>query len=465
MSKDETLNQKDLTISPRWQLGTYEWRPQADQLTWSPDLMAIYGVDSTPVGEHRFSELVHPDDRVRVQGETSSFLGSDQSAYSHTFRIVRPDGRVRVVLDRGQIERDASGNVLVIRGMNVDVTDETHLNYSAEERLRASEGRYRRLFQAIDEGFCVVEVCLDTPEGLIDYRVIEANEAFYRQTGFPKEILGRWLREAAPALEDHWYETYGEVARTRQPVRFENQSEMLGRWFSVYAFPFDALQDSHVAILFSDVTGRKRDEEHTQLLMRELSHRSKNMLGVVQAMARQTAASGADDFVERFTNRVQALAASQDLLFLNSWATVPVADLVRSQLEHFSDLLDDRIECSGPRLSLNPDATQALGMAFHELATNATKYGALSNDSGRILISWAIETQSLEPRFSLYWVERGGPEPIEPDKKGFGSVVTTRMVEASTGGKVSMEFTPEGLTWRFSSSLALVREEAATAGP
>lgn len=703
-----------------WRAGTYEWWPALDRVIWSPELVQIYGLEQAPEGEESFTNLVHPDDRVRVEGETSTYLGSGDTSYSHSFRIVRPDGSERIILDRGAIERDPTGNVRVIRGINIDVTEEGRLSspipgchdeaenkndsalttqaglapyaapaiifewdirankvqrivgehaalpktkgpsdtfeqvvnavypedrdtfraavaaalispdgrYSsrhrivdpdgalhwlaesgcvefdedqaplrmiglshdiseqecldrqltetksmltalldsapvgigiwdrefrfayinrelaainglppeahighrpdellpdltdfenvyrrwrqvletgepwcgveisgetpaepgrrryweedffpvridecnvgiaavvqettqrkaAEEDLRASEQRYRTLFTAIDQGFCVLEVRLDA--GDTDYRVLEANPAFYERTGFSKAILGCWLREAAPELEEHWYEIYGRVARTGEPIRFEEHSDMLGRWFNVYAFRIGRPQAHRVAVLFSDISERKIHEEQTRLLMREVDHRSKNMLSLIQVIARQTASSGEEDFLDRFSKRVQALAAAQDLLFQNSMRTVPIADLVRSQLAHFAELIDERIRISGPSLPLKPDAAQALGMALHELATNAGKYGALSNEVGHIALNWSVDAQSIsEPRFKLSWLERGGPPVAKPELSGFGSTVITRMVEMNTDGEVSVEFAPTGVEWHLSCPAAAI---------
>lgn len=452
MSTDKASLQHAPLLEQGWRLGTYEWEPAADRLTWSPELVRIYGLERAPDLEQGFSKLVHPEDRVRVEGETTSFLGSGVPSYSHTFRVVRPDGAVRVILDRGTIVRDEAGNVRIIRGVNIDVTDESHLNYAAEVRLRASEERYRALFEAIDEGFCIIEVRFDPPDGRVDYRVLEANPAFYEKTGFPDAILGRWLRETAPGLEEHWFETYGRVAGTLEPIRFEQGSDMLGRWFDVYAFPIDAPKDRRVAVLFNDISDRKRHEEHTRAVMHEVAHRSKNMLTLVQAMARQTARSDAVDFVDRFALRLQALAAGQDLLVQNSWTTVPLADLVRSQLAHFSDLFGARIDIAGPPLSLRPDAAQALGMAFHELCTNAAKYGALSEEAGRIAVGWSLQPHGRpeDARFLMWWLERDGPAVAAPQTLGFGSRVTKDLVEASIEAEVSLEYAASGFAWRLS---------------
>lgn len=432
------------------QIGTYEWSPSSDEVRWSEELLRIYGLTRAPRSEQEFGALLHPADRTRVEGETSAFLGSDAPTYSHAFRILRPDGSVRMILDRAVIERDGDGKVILIRGVNVDVTEDVHLSLALEEKLRASEGRYRQLFNAIDQGFCIVEVQLDGPGGQIDYRVVEANPAFYDRTGFPREIFGAWLRAAAPGLEEHWFQTYGSVARTGVPVRFENRSDLLGRWFDVYAFPFDAPERHRVAILLSDITARKEQEDHVREVVAEVNHRSKNMLGVIQAIARQTAASGAEFFLDRFSRRVWALAASNDLLAKNGWDTVMLEDLIRSQLTPFAEEIGRRIVLDGPGVELGSSAARTLGMAFHELATNAAKYGALSTPTGTIRVTWTLEQG--EGSLTMIWVERGGPEVKAPSRKGFGSKVTTHMVEVGIGGSVTVNFAPEGLVWRLESS-------------
>jgi PAS domain S-box-containing protein len=200
-----------------------------------------------------------------------------------------------------------------------------------------------------------------------------------------------------------------------------------------------------------DITERKRDEEHIQLLMREVNHRSKNLLSLVQAIAHRTASTGAQDFIQRFGERIQSLAAAQDLLVRHAWKAVPLEDLVCSQLSHFADLIGTRIVIAGPALSITPAASQAIGMALHELATNAAKYGALSNERGRVDIAWTVSANGVaEPQLTMSWVEQGGPLVAKPQQRGFGSTVTSRMVEGSVGGEVSVDYARAGLVWRFS---------------
>jgi PAS domain S-box-containing protein len=200
----------------------------------------------------------------------------------------------------------------------------------------------------------------------------------------------------------------------------------------------------NVAGTAQDITERKEREEKEHLLMREINHRAKNMLSVVESIAHQTASRNPDEFVERFSERIQALSANQDLLVRNEWQGVDVEDLVRAQLAHFADLIGSRITVHGPRLRLNPASAQAIGLALHELGTNAGKYGALSTDSGHVDVTWGIGGDTL----TMKWAERAGPPVSAPQRRGFGSTVMEAMAERSLSGTVELDYAPSGVTWR-----------------
>jgi two-component sensor histidine kinase len=195
-------------------------------------------------------------------------------------------------------------------------------------------------------------------------------------------------------------------------------------------------------------------QERDHLLMREINHRAKNMLSVVDAIAHQTATRAPEHFIERFSERIQALAANQDLLIQNEWRGVEVEDLVRAQLAPFADLIGSRIVVRGPKLRLNAASAQALGLALHELATNAGKYGALSTDAGRADIGWGTEGES----FTMSWAEREGPSVSTPHRRGFGTIVVQEMAQRSVDGAVNLDYAPSGLTWRLNCSAANVLE-------
>lgn len=197
-----------------------------------------------------------------------------------------------------------------------------------------------------------------------------------------------------------------------------------------------------------DISERKRLEEARRALSLEINHRTKNLLAVVEAVIRQTAAHGSpDDFVRRISQRLRALAANQDLLVEGSWRGAEMSALVRAQLAHIDELIGSRVRLEGDLLVLTPAAAQALGMAFHELATNALRYGALSDDKGEVCIAWCVEAVGEEPELYVSWKESGGPAVISPGRAGFGTTIIERITGQSLGGVVVMTYAPTGLVW------------------
>ena len=203
----------------------------------------------------------------------------------------------------------------------------------------------------------------------------------------------------------------------------------------------------------TDVTERKAAEDHIQFLMHEISHRSKNLLTVIQSIARRTArtAGTMEEFENRFERRLQGLAASHDVLVRKNWQGAPLAELVRQQLVPFVEIQSSRFELVGPDIVVTADAAQAIGLAIHELATNAIKYGALSAPTGKVRISWMLDGNAgASSQLALNWIEQGGPPATPPSRKGFGHVVIVDMIERSLNGKVAVEFAVEGLKWSVS---------------
>jgi PAS domain S-box-containing protein len=202
-----------------------------------------------------------------------------------------------------------------------------------------------------------------------------------------------------------------------------------------------------------DISERKKAEEHVQLLMREVSHRSKNLLAVVQSIAGQTVrtAGSLEKFAAMFTHRLQGLAASHDLLIQENWRGALLHDLAVHQLALFAEAGGPRLTITGPKIMLTPQAAQAIGLALHELGTNAIKHGAWSVPSGNVSIRWTFDAHSNGASvLQMRWEERGGPLVAEPVRKGFGHVVIGSMVGQATGGEVCVDFAPPGLTWTLS---------------
>jgi len=204
-----------------------------------------------------------------------------------------------------------------------------------------------------------------------------------------------------------------------------------------------------ISVIAHDISQRKRNEEHIEFVMRELSHRTKNLITVIIAMARRTARQSGDfdDFEEKFTGRLHGLARSHDILVQTDWMGASVDELVRS---HLSPFITDpaSLQTSGPDLLLRPEAVQNLGFALHELATNANKFGALCQPGGQVEFSWQITANgSGERRVRMCWSESGGPEVVQPTRSGFGSTVIQKLTEASLNATVTTAFERKGFRW------------------
>lgn len=205
-----------------------------------------------------------------------------------------------------------------------------------------------------------------------------------------------------------------------------------------------------VSAIMRDISERKRREEHMRVVMRELSHRAKNLLAVISAMARNTASRSTTvmDFEQRFSARIRSLAHSHDLLVQQNWAGADLSELIRSQLAPFTEPARGRLEIEGPRVLLKPQAAQMIGLALHELATNASKYGALSVPRGLAAIRWRITTShETDAALVLSWEESNGPEVLPPTRTGFGQMVTESLIAEMLCGSVDLVFAPEGVRW------------------
>ncbi len=184
-----------------------------------------------------------------------------------------------------------------------------------------------------------------------------------------------------------------------------------------------------------------------EFLMREINHRSKNLLSLVLVIARQTGKGDPSQFASSFSERLRALATSQDLLVKSRWREVALDALLHSQLSHFADLIGTRIHIVGDHIGLSAANAQTLGMAIHELATNASKYGALANDTGTILITWEEMQSDNVSEFRMSWVERNGPPITAPESSGFGVKVSETMVKIALAGVIETKFDPAGFEW------------------
>jgi PAS domain S-box-containing protein len=199
-----------------------------------------------------------------------------------------------------------------------------------------------------------------------------------------------------------------------------------------------------------DITAAKESERRIRLLMREVNHRVKNQFAVILSMVRETSKRTRDprEFEEQIRNRIMALSRSHDLLVTSEWSGTSLFDLVQEQLRPFGH--EEQVSLSGPLLTLQPNAVQHLGMAFHELGTNSSKYGALSGDAGHIAVSWRlVKNPTIGQSMELTWDETSPVRPAGEDsgRIGFGSVVLQRVTPQSLNGEAVLEREPGRVRW------------------
>ncbi len=360
---------------------------------------------------------------------------------------VRRDGRALNVESGVTLLREPGGQPT---GMLAVIRDVTERKRHADAVL-VSEIRYRRLFEAAHDGILVIDPATR--------KIIDANPFMTQMLGYPhSQLVGKELFEIGLFGDQAASREMVERLQQANQVRYENLplegQDGRHQEVEVVANLYDEGDRPVIQCNIRDITERKRSEEHVKLLMAEVNHRAKNLLAVVQAVVRATAKySDPEKFIARLSDRIDGLAAGQDLLVRNQWQGVDVSDLVEAQLAHFKDLIGTRVLIDGPRARLNSAAAQGIGMALHELATNAVKYGALSNPDGQVRIAWQI-TAAAEPSFLISWLENDGPKVTPPTRRGFGRIVIGRMAEASVEGVAEIVFRERGVLWNLSAPAA-----------
>ena len=193
-----------------------------------------------------------------------------------------------------------------------------------------------------------------------------------------------------------------------------------------------------------DITERKRWESRQETMLRELTHRMKNMLAVVQAMAHQSmkGSPSKEEFIKRFDGRIAALSEAHNLLVEGNWKGAELGELARKQLEPYPAGDSDQVRVEGERIILPADLATPFGLVLHELATNAAKHGALSTPKGAVLLKWSLDTRNHPPLLTVLWEEKGGPPVTKPNTIGLGSALIAGGIP---NARVEREFRPHGV--------------------
>lgn len=242
----------DLTNTATW-----GWDLATGGVQWSEQMFALFGLAAGSV-EPSYDlgrRCVHPDDVERLEAQVQTHL-QNKTLYQAEYRVVHPDGSIHWVLSKGHGIYDATGQAVRMIGITMDISDRKQ----TEAKLRESEQQYRSLFESLDQGFCLLDVLFDANDKAIDYRFMEINQAFEQQSGLTS-ARGKTILELVPNLEPQWAELYGQVAKLGEAVRFEADVPSMNRIFDIYAFPSGTPGQNLVAVLFTDITQRKRAEE------------------------------------------------------------------------------------------------------------------------------------------------------------------------------------------------------------
>ncbi|MBX9462842.1 MAG: PAS domain S-box protein [Aquamicrobium sp.] len=408
-------------------------------------LREFWGVDPEDLSTFDWTSTTHPDD---VEKLSTPFLKAmaDQEPFKVEARYRRADGCYRTMRTEARPRFDRTdGTFLGMSGVNVDITD----RLEAEQQVAEST----RLRDAIMQVSPDAIVTVDAEGHFIDFNP-GAEAVFGRARA---QVLGQEMdRLIVPA---HLR------ARHRAGMKrylATGEVKILGQRLEMSALKADGTEfPAEIAIVripgsepavftafIRDISARKAAEEHNRLLMGELNHRTKNILSVVQAVARQTARhTKAESFHRVFDARLLGLAASNDLLVKGDWSGVEIMDLLEAQLTHVLDDVGTRLLLSGPQVKIAAKAAQTLGMAIHELVTNSLKHGALGHPEGRVDLTWRTSARAEESPFEMKWIESGLRDVTAPTSKGFGHAVIVDMVAAAFDADVDVEFRACGFRW------------------
>jgi PAS domain S-box-containing protein len=393
-------------------------------------------------GERSYEEwraMVHPFDLAGAEAAFAAALAGDSDSYETEYRVVHPDGKVRLLQVLGSVERNAEGEPQRVVGTFRDVTEERAAHESLSETAT-------RLDLAVNAHRI----------GIFDWYIASGKVVWTRQEeelfGLPSGSFGGDIEAWAGSLlpEDRAKMTAAmaaAMAERRETLDFAfriRRSDGEIRWIEGSGrFLYD---DSGAPLRMVgtniDVTERRRGEEHQRLLVNELNHRVKNTLAIIQGIAQQTFRGSDVPLALRrsFEGRLAALSAAHNLLTRENWETASVAQIVADALSPYAGY-SGRLVIEGPDLRLPPKTAVSLALAVHELGTNAAKYGALCGPEGMVEVRWRAENG----RLALSWRESGGPPVAPPATRGFGTRMIERALATDFGGQARIDFRPGGV--------------------
>jgi PAS domain S-box-containing protein len=452
--RTQTQERLDLALDASEMVGAWDLDLVEDRVTADARFARMFGVDperaaaGVPLGE--FVGSIHPDDRERVSHEISAAVDA-MAAFESEYRLL-VDGRETWVLARGQAYGDGTGAATRFPGVAVDITRRKTVEAelaATVEALADSEAKFRAIADSMPQ-----MVWSTLPDGFHDYY----NARWYEFTGVPDGSTDGegWNGMFHPDDQDRAWARWNHSLETGEPYDIEyrlRRRDGMYRWTLGRAMPIrnEAGEITRWFGTCTDIDDLKRIEQAKELLSQELSHRIKNIFAVVSALVALSARQHpeARAFALGLRTRIGALARAHEFVRPHTETSRPT---VGSMTLHaflralFAAYLDDagapRIVVSGEDTVFDDQAATSVALLFHELATNAAKYGALSQDEGRV----SLETAFDEDRFHFHWVEIGGPRVDgPPERRGFGSSLAELSVQGQLGGRLSHDWNPQGL--------------------
>jgi PAS domain S-box-containing protein len=335
--------------------------------------------------------------------------------------------------------RNKSGGITHVIPSGLDLT----ARKTAEAELRAREQKFRGIFNNANSGVALVGLdgaWLEVNDRLCDllgYSRDELLRKTFQDITHPEDLQGD-LTLVADLLA-------GKIDSYKFDKRYlRGDGSILWAALTVALQKDSAERPLHFISVLSDISDRVHAQQHQGLLMSELAHRLKNQLSIIQSIARQSAAGtvSIEDFQDKLYGRLSALAASVDLLVNRQWDTLDLNELVTKTLAPFPR----RVIAAGDHVTISGDVAEILALAFHELATNATKYGAWSRTEGSVTLRWSIDKGQV----FIEWIEENGPEVRAPTRNGFGRTIIETIAAKKLRGTAKVKYDPAGLHWQLS---------------
>jgi PAS domain S-box-containing protein len=435
-------------------MGTYRVNLRTNEQQWSSGQYQIFGLPpaATPPSRDQFLAIVHPDDRHLIEFGPQD-IRAEGTYLDSEFRIVRPDGQVRTIRAHALAKFDDQGHPVELIGVNRDVTEERDI----ERALDASEETLRGFGEAATEVLWIRDA--HTLQWQYLSHAFEKIYGISRHDALRGDNLYQWRNLIHP---DDREQALANIQRVRHGERvtfeFRIVRPMDGsiRWMRNADFPIRGESGDVQAIggIGADITPFKEAEAHERMLLGELQHRVRNTLAVIRAIVRRTAESSetVEDYAMHLDGRIGAFARVEAAVTRDPTAGIDLAQLVAEEMLAHTAHEQDQVDIVGEPVRLAPKAAETIGLAIHELATNAVKHGALSSPRGHINVSWRKE-DGAEPRLVLGWQE-SGVAIAPPRRRGFGTELLERTLAYELNARTELRYDPAGFSCRITLPLS-----------